>query len=386
MNIQPRKILPAIVFSQFAGTSIWFAGNAILGDLIMEFDLPESSIGLMTSSVQIGFIVGTLIFAVLNIADRFSARKVFLISSILGALSNCGIIFSEELFILLLSRFFSGFFLAGIYPVGMKIAAGWYKEGLGKSLGYLVGALVLGTAFPHLLKGFASGLEWRNIIIYTSLLAVFGGLIMMFLVPNGPYHNKGGRINILMAYKVFQNKRFRMAAFGYFGHMWELYAFWAFTPILISYYNNINSTELSESGWSFFIIGIGTLGCILGGFASQKFGSIKIAFAALLISGLCCLISPFIYSLSPFVFLTILLIWGFTVVADSPQFSALTAKSAPNEFVGTGLTIVTSIGFFITVPSIQLLSYLSSEWQLQYILLPLAIGPLIGLISVRKLF
>jgi len=297
MNIQPRRILPAIVFSQFAGTSIWFAGNAILVDLQLDFNLPKSSIGWMTSSVQVGFIVGTLIFAMLNIADRFSARKVFLISSILGALSNMGILFSQELNYLLLSRFFSGFFLAGIYPVGMKIAASWYKEGLGKSLGYLVGALVLGTAFPHLVKGFVSTVEWEDIIIYVSLLAVIGGLIMFLLVPAGPYHKKGSQFNLLMAVNVFREKKFRLAAMGYFGHMWELYTLWAFIPILISTYNSINGSRMSESIWSFFIIGIGTLGCILGGYASQKFGSSKIAFNALLISGLCCLISPFIYSL-----------------------------------------------------------------------------------------
>lgn len=388
-NLQkaPAYILPVIVFAQFAGTSLWFAGNAIVGDLQAALQLEAGVTGDITAAVQFGFIIGTLIFAFLSIADRFSPSKVFLISAVLGALFNLSVyLFAKDLTALLLLRFATGFFLAGIYPVGMKIASDWYAKGLGKALGYLVGALVLGTAFPHLLKVLGQALPWKTILWTTSGLAVLGGVLLYVLVPDGPNRKAGAKFEWNAIPKIFGFKEFRAAAFGYFGHMWELYTFWAFTPLIISTYNELklNQTDLNVSLWSFVIIAMGTLGCIIGGYISLKKGSAKVAFWMLLISGLCCLLSPLFFQLPPILFLAGLLVWGFTVVGDSPQFSTIVAKTAPSLYIGTALTIVNCIGFALTIVSIQALNYLQAIFTVSNVFLVLLIGPVIGLLAIRK--
>lgn len=382
----PSYILPVIVFAQFAGTSLWFAGNAIVGDLQTALQLEAGVTGDITAAIQFGFIIGTLIFAFLSIADRFSPSKVFLISAVLGALFNLSVyLFASDLTSLLLLRFATGFFLAGIYPVGMKIASDWYAQGLGKALGYLVGALVLGTAFPHFLKVVGQSFPWELILWTTSGLAVLGGVLLYLFVPDGPNRKAGAKFEWNAIPKIFGFKEFRAAAFGYFGHMWELYTFWAFTPLIISTYNELNQADLNVSLWSFIIIAVGTLGCIIGGYISLKKGSAKVAFWMLLISGLCCLLSPLFFQLPPILFLIGLLIWGFTVVGDSPQFSTIVAKNAPSLYIGTALTIVNCIGFALTIFSIQVLNYLQSILGVSNAFLVLLIGPVIGLLAIRKI-
>jgi predicted MFS family arabinose efflux permease len=182
-----RYFLPVIVISQFAGTSLWFAGNAIIGDLRTSMNVGIEDTGIVTSAIQLGFITGTLIFGLLSLSDRYSPRKIFLLCSLLGALSNLLIYFAAyNLFSLLVVRFITGFFLTGIYPIGMKIAAGWYKKGLGSAIGYLVGALVLGTAFPHLLKSLGGSFPWQEVVFSVSGISAAGGLLMYFFVPDGP--------------------------------------------------------------------------------------------------------------------------------------------------------------------------------------------------------
>lgn len=380
----PRFILPVIVFSQFAGTSLWFAGNAILPDLILELSLELSAVGYVTMAVQAGFIIGTLVFASLNIADRYSPVKVFFGCSILGALLNVSVILATGYTSLLVARFMTGFFLAGIYPVGMKIASDWHKEGLGKALGYLVGALVLGTAFPHFLKFAGGELPWRYVIISTSALSASGGLLLLLTVSDGPYSGQKGDFKPSVMFKLFKDKNFRSAAFGYFGHMWELYSFWAFVPVMIAYYNSGSATELNVSIWSFLIIAIGSISCIIGGYISLRKGSKYVASISLMISGICCLISPFIFNLPIWLFILILLIWGISVVSDSPQFSTLVAQSADRSYVATGLTLVNSIGFATTIVSIQILTIMWVEYISSWVFLVLLAGPLLGLISINK--
>ena len=380
-----KLILPVIVISQFCCTSLWFAGNGVINDLVINFGLNESALGHLTSAVQFGFIIGTLTFAILTISDRFSPSKVFLISALLGALFNLGILWeSNNLLTLLLLRFFTGFFLAGIYPVGMKIATDYFKNGLGKSLGFLVGALVIGTAFPHLLNGITEFYSWKSVLITTSLLATLGGLLMFLIVPNGPYRKPSQQTDFSAFLKVFENKKFRSAAFGYFGHMWELYAFWAFTPLAIQTYNLLNSETLSIPIWTGIIIALGGLSCVLGGLLSQKTGSHKIALVALFLSGVFCLVSPILFQLSTNLFLIGWCFWGMAVTADSPQFSNLVASSIPAELKGTGLTLVNCIGFAISIVSIQLLSYLAETTNPKYLFILLSIGPLLGLLSLGR--
>ncbi len=383
MEQRPPWILPVIILSQFAGTSLWFAGNAVIGDLQLEWGLSPASLSYIISSVQLGFIAGTLFFAFFLISDRFSPRLVFFICSMLGAAANLGVfLVSDGLTPLLIFRFITGFFLAGIYPVGMKIAAGWYKHGLGAAMGYLVGALVLGTAFPHLLKSLEHNYEWESVVISVSVISIIGGLLMLIFVPNGPYLSKGTKFNPRAIQTIFKSKSLRQAAFGYFGHMWELYTMWTFVPLLLAYYAKDRIDAMNIPLWSFWIIAAGGVGCALGGIISKRTGSKPVAFYQLLASGICCLLSPLIFTAPLGIFLVFLLFWGVVIAGDSPQFSALVVISAPKEYVGSALTIVTSIGFLITVFSIQFINSLVGTIDVKYLMLFLLPGPVFGLISL----
>lgn len=380
-------IILVIIFSQFAGTSLWFASNAVMGDLQQHWGLSESALGYMTSGVQFGFIVGTLAFAFFTISDRFSPRIVFFTCASLGAFSNlCVYFFAEGLWSLLTFRFATGFFLAGIYPVGMKIAAGWYRFDLGKAIGLLVGALVLGTAFPHLLKSLGQELPWGTVLISISALCAIGGLSMLLFVPDGPYIAKGTKFDPKAFADIFRSRRFRASAFGYFGHMWELYALWAFVPVVLAAYVAANpGIDLNISFWAFWVIAAGSIGCAGGGVISVRAGSAKVAFAQLSSSGVCCLVSPIFFFAPAPIFLGFLIFWGVVVVGDSPQFSALNAHNAPKHLVGSALTIVNCIGFSITIFSIEFINYLSTFIKPELLFLPLTIGPVLGLLAMAPL-
>ena len=382
----PPHILPVIVFAQFAGTSLWFAGNAVVNDLQQLLDVSADVTGAITLAVQLGFITGTLVFAVLSISDRFSPSRVFLISAVLGAVFNAAVYWSTSSIVLvLLFRFLTGFFLAGIYPVGMKIASDWYTSGLGGALGFLVGALVLGTAFPHILSAFPNVLDWQSILLATSALSVGGGLLLYLTVGDGPNRVPAPGFSFDAIPRIFSFKDFRSAAGGYFGHMWELYAFWAFVPAILTTYNRLQGASIDVSLWSFLIIGAGCLSCVIGGVISRSKGSVSVAYYMLLVSGLFCFFSPALFWLPPWIFLGALLIWGFAVIGDSPQFSAVVAKTAPKMYLGTAITIVNCIGFALTLFSIQLLVILIEAFPEQWIYLVLVPGPLLGLLSVNRL-
>jgi predicted MFS family arabinose efflux permease len=383
--LNQRWILFIIVLSQFACTSLWFAGNAVMADILGKLGLASHSLGHLVSAVQLGFITGTFTFAIFNVSDRLSPSLVFFISAIAGAAANLGIFLANSFTAVLLFRFITGFFLAGIYPVGMKIAADYHRQGLGKALGYLVGALVIGTALPHLLKGLTTNLSWHVVIFITSGLAVTGGALIYLLVPDGPFRNPSSRLEFQAFLKIFRNETFRRAAFGYFGHMWELYTLWAFLPVILATYSkNHPESVFNISYLTFGIIGIGSVACVAGGYISRYAGSNKTAFFSLLLSCLCCLLSPVLFKAPVFIFLGFLFSWGMVVVSDSPQFSTLVAQSAPAAFKGTALTIVNCAGFLITIISIQTISYLSQLLPLQYIFVFLAIGPLLGLLNMAK--
>jgi MFS family permease len=382
-NHRPAYVLPAIVGSQFAGTALWFSGNAIIPDLVDEWDnLDESSVAFLTSSVQLGFILGTLVFALLSIADRYMPTKVFLVCALAGATCNailpaCGR--TESLGGLVFLRLATGFFLAGIYPVGMKVAADWFEAGLGKALGWLVGALAFGSSFPFLLRQIPQ--SWQALTWETSALASIGGLIVGFLVPNGPYRKAGTqKLDPSIIFGLFRDRRFASAAISYWGHMWELYAFWTWTPVVWeSYLEEQSNDRWSPSLVTFLVIAFGGFGCIIGGYLSTRYGSARVAFGSLAISGSLCLLSPALYLAPIGVMLPSYLLWGMAVVADSPQFSTLVAQTAPTESKGTALTIVNCVGFAVTIGSIQLLAVPIPE---QYLFLLLVPGPIIGLWSL----
>jgi MFS family permease len=377
--------LLVIVLAQFAGTSLWFAGNAILPDLMPLLNAPDLN-GWITSAVQIGFVSGTLLYALLALPDRFPSSWIFLISVVLAAVANAGwLLFPLQAESLLVSRFLTGFFLAGVYPIGMKIAADWFKPVLGRAMGFLVGALVLGTAFPHLLRGLGTSLPYRTLMIAVSSLAVSGGLLLFMAIPAKPALSQRSSFRLSTLTELFHPSAFRPAMLGYFGHMWELYTFWAFLPVIVTAYNTQHpDTTVNPSLLTFATISAGMLGCVAGGYRALQIGSRRVAWLLLLSSGFCILLLPgFLLTPLP-VFVSFLLLWGAAAAGDSPQFSTLIAANAPIEKRGSILTLATSLGFLLTVLSIQLMAWLVQQFGfsslLFYVLLP---GPLLGVWAIK---
>ncbi|HWI78588.1 MAG TPA: MFS transporter, partial [Ramlibacter sp.] len=314
----PRRILPVIVLSQFAGTSLWFAVNAVMPDLNRAWGLPVSAVGMLTSAVQLGFVAGTLVFALLMLADRFPPPRVFLVCSLLGAIVNSLMLVAQgQLWLLGASRFAVGFLLAGIYPVGMKIAASWYREKLGAVMGVLIGALVLGTALPHGLRALAgegggtgntlaSQAPWQAVVIGVSLLAALGGLATALLVPPNPHAVRGARITPAALGVIWSDRKLRASVFGYFGHMWELYAFIVLVPLVLA--TRLNGNTVSAG--AFWAIAAGFVGCVGGGLLVRSLGSARVAYLQLATSAACCVAAPLMLGAPIYAFIGWLLLWG----------------------------------------------------------------------------
>lgn len=382
----PTRVLPALVAAQFLGVSPWFAVNAVMPELQRANGWAAEAVGPLTAAVQLGFIAGTLLFALLAVADRFAARRVFLACALASALCTLGALASARHFEALWAwRALTGFFLAGIYPVGMKLAAQWFPRGLGAALGWLVGALVLGSALPHALRALtagAGGWPWQAVFGAIALASVAAGLLVMVAVPE-PRHAPA-RVSTLQwraLGAVWTDRKVRASVLGYFGHMWELYALWVLLPFIIA--TRLQGAALSWA--AFAALGAGALGCAVGGRLAQRVGSARVAAVQLAISGLCCLAAPFMLGAPDLLFAGWLFVWGVTVAGDSPQFSALTAANAPPQAVGSVLTLTNSLGFALSIVSIQLFVSLLPTVPLAALLPWLAVGPLLGLWALRPL-
>lgn len=374
-------LLFIIVISQFAGTSLWFSGNAILPNLERDWGLAPEALGHITMAVQIGFIAGTLSFAILTLADRYSPRVIYLICCLGGALVSAStVLIDESLSLFLANRFIVGFLLAGIYPVGMKIASGWFKQDLGLALGFMIGALVLGTASPHLVRALGQSWDWQTVIISVAVLSAFGGVLMAIFVPDGPYLKQGSKFDLGAVKRVFSSAKFRSSSFGYFGHMWEIFAAWAFFPVLlVGYVATRAELTMNISLWTFILIGVGAVGCVIGGVLVRRFGSARVATFQLFGSFIGCLISPFIFHAPPEVFLPFLIVWSILISGDSPQYSTLNAQFAPPELVGCALAVANAVGYIISIISVQLINHMIEPMGVQYVFLLLIPGPLFGL-------
>ncbi len=381
-----RYPLPVIVLAQLLGTSLWFSVNGVWLSLSGQLGWGEARLGELTLAVQAGFIVGTLALAVTGLADRFGASRIFAVASVLGALSNTGFVLAVHWPPLdMVLRLVTGLCLAGIYPLGMKLVIAWTPRYAGAALAWLVGMLTLGTALPHLMRGATFGLPWAWVLMASSVLAVVGGALVMHLGDGPHLPERSGQVPLRQGLSALAVPRFRAAAGGYLGHMWELYAFWTLTPLLVG--RELQRLELAEHwiAWgAFAVIAMGAIGCVLGGWLSRSLGSAWVARRALATSGLVAVAYPLLGEASPWLLLALLMVWGLAVVADSPQFSALAAAHAPRASVGSSLAVMNSVGFGLTLPAIWLTSALWQSWGLWVVAL-LWPGPLLGLWAFRTL-
>ncbi|MFW5454292.1 MFS transporter [Thioalkalivibrio sulfidiphilus] len=380
-----RHPVVVIVLAQLFGTSLWFSVNGVALSLERETGLTDAGLGLLTVAVQAGFITGTLLLAITGLADRFPASRLFSAAAVSGAVINAAFIpVAGDFSLAMALRFATGLCLAGIYPLGMKLVVSWTPRHAGLALGWLVGMLTLGTALPHLLRGATLELPWQAPLLLASLLALFAAVMVRALGdgPHLPATASGGRPWSGLA--AFRRRPFRAAALGYFGHCWELYAFWTLAPLLVL--RELERLDLSAQWmpWlAFGVIGIGALGCVLGGRLSRSQGSLRVARVALGVSGALCLIYPLLGEAAPLLLLGLLFLWGLTVIADSPQFTTLASLSAPRDRLGAALAMMNAVGFALTLPSIALVMHLWGDWQLLvlWLLLP---GPALGIWAMSR--
>ncbi len=378
-----------IVVAQLLGTSLWFSTNSAADDLTRAWGVGPSGIGWLTNAVQSGFIVGTLGIAFTGLADRYRASRIFAISAVLGACANAGFaLWANGLADGMVWRFVVGLCLAGIYPLGMKLVVSWAPQQAGAALAWLVGMLTLGTALPQGVRVLGAHLPWQMVLLVSSLLALMAAAMVMWL-GDGPHlklrdpSSPAARANVLRAFKA---PALRASAFAYFGHMWELYAFWTLVPMLIRITDLPGRLGVgSVAGLSFAVIGVGALGCVLGGWMSVRIGSARVAAVALGLSACCCLVFPWVSEAPAWLLLGTLLIWGMSAVADSPQFSALSSQACPPDAVGSTLAVQNGIGFAITLVAIAMTTRVVDHVgvEVAWWLLP---GPLLGLIALRPLW
>jgi len=362
------------------GMALWFGVSAVAPQLAREWHLSANATAWLTLAVQLGFVAGTLASALFNLPDIIRARHLFALCAFSGAAVNALLAWTAHAIGPAIAlRLLTGMFLAGVYPPAMKIIATSFRTSRGFALGVLIGALTLGKASPYLVNAIGSS-SWRVNVAWTSIFAVIGGAPVLIL-RDGPYALPNQPFDITQITSVFRNRGVRLANFGYFGHMWELYAMWTWAPAM---FRAAMTPRLAEAG-SFIVIGSGAVGCIVAGLLADRIGRTVAASAAMAISGACCLAIGFLYGRSEYALLAIAIVWGASVVADSAQFSACVTELGDPRYIGTALTLQTSIGFLITTLTIRLLPMLVYAVGWRFAFVALAPGPFLGIIAMLRL-
>ncbi|AUV83845.1 MFS transporter [Salinigranum rubrum] len=369
--------------------SLWFSASAVAPELASAWGLSPTQTGLLTSAVQVGFVVGALLSAVLTLSDTVQPRYLFTASAFAGA--GCTVVLAsvvDSAFPAIVLRFLTGVALAGVYPPGMKVVAGWFREGRGLAIGTLIGALSVGSALPHLVRG-VGGIGRPTLVLYTAAgLAALGGVLVLFVRP-GPHQAPAAPFDPRAVRRILADRGTLLANLGYFGHMWELYAVWTWIPAFLAASFALSADPLATpqvaAVLAFGTIAVGGLGAFVAGVGADRFGRTTVTSASMLVSGTACLLAGLVFGSSLVVLAPFVLVWGFVIVADSAQFSAAVTELAEGSYVGSALTLQTALGFLLTTVSIQLVPRLVAVVGWQWAFAPLAVGPALGTLAMLRL-
>lgn len=381
-----RKALLVVAGSQLLVLTLWFSASAVSPQLESEWGLSTTEASWLTLAVQIGFVLGALVSAMLNLADLIPSRRLFVSSAVVAAAANAALVTLDgsPLIQATILRLIVGVALAGVYPAGLKVISGWYTKRRGMALGVLVGALTVGSAFPHLVRG--TGLDWIPVILTSSGLALLGAVLMWLFVSDGPYETAASPFSMKLVGAVVRNRGVRLSTYGYLGHMWELYAMWAWTAAFL-----VASARAGgySSGWvstaTFVVIAAGGLGSWWAGTLADRLGRERIAAGAMAVSGTSALLTPFVFGRAPWLVMLLFIVWGLSVVADSAQFSALVTETAEDRYRGTALTLQTAVGFLLTLVTIRGVPMIAESFGWQWVFPWLAIGPALGIVAMVRL-
>lgn len=364
--------------------SPWFAGSAAAPLLAADLALTPGEVGWLASAVQLGFVAGTLLLAVTNVADLVPGRRLFAVSAIGAALANAALLLAPNIGTLSLSRLATGLFLAGVYPPAMKMAATWFRSARGIAIGTVVGALTVGKAVPYLLEG-GGGLSLAAVVMVPSAASFVAALAIGAWWHDGPHAFPARPFAWGLVAEAFRAPGLRRVTAGYLGHMWELYAFWAWVPGFLAAASLARGESPRSQGvMAFSVLAVGAIGCVGGGWLADRVGRRTVARWAMLTSGSLAALSPLLFAAPRWLLLAALLLWGMAVIADSAQFSALATELAPPHAVGTALALQTSLGFLLTIASIQLVPVVVAAVGWQWGLAGLAVGPMVGAWVLRK--
>ncbi len=364
----------------------WFSATAVIPQLRTEWLISDATAAWLTIAVQLGFVAGALLSSLTNLSDVLPVRAVIAGAGVLAAAANLGILAAEGPGLAIVLRFMTGACLAGVYPPAVKLLSTWFRAGRGTAVGLLVGALTLGTAAPHLVNALG-GLEWRVVIWVTSLLTVAGALFVLALVREGPFPFRRATFDVRQAARAFRNRPVLLASAGYFGHMWELYAMWAWFIVFL----RASLDERGADGGSFaalatfFVIGVGAIGCWLGGVVGDRWGRARATILMMAASGACSIAIGFAFGAPTWLVLVLGLVWGITVVGDSAQFSTLVTEHADPRYVGTAVTLQLAVGFTLTVVTIWLLPWFVQQVSWRWAFALLALGPALGIVAMVRL-
>lgn len=384
------RTLLLLSLAELLAMAVWFSATAVVPALTQAWDLTDSGQAWLTMSVQVGFVAGTLVSSILGLADRLYSRWLFAVSAVLAGLATALIpLVARGLGAALPLRFLTGAFLAGVYPVGMKIMATWTRADRGLAIGLLVGALTVGSASPHLINALGGVGQWQPVMLLAALSALVGGLVAAAFVREGPYRSQTPRLKWRMAGRILRQKDVVLANLGYLGHMWELFAMWSWIPsFLLASFVAVGISPAWASAAAFAVIGVGGLGSLLAGRLADRLGRTTLTIASLTVSGAVSLTIGLLFGGPPLLVLSMALLWGFAIVADSAQFSACVSELAPHDHIGTALTLQTSLGFLLTLFTIRLLPAIQQAVGWRWAFAVLALGPVVGIwamLALRRL-